>query len=161
TVMPPSRNDYINLTNPWPDQLNNSFDRKRREIQSQVTKEAQNAQWDDAGVAAANASPRYGRAQLQNRKGGGVSLVEVRLSPMVPLWASTGDAQDRLLVVRVVQVADREVCQGIVLDWARLEGDLRGVIADLFPDAQLLPVGEDGGAERPAWTMTVLPVRLD
>jgi hypothetical protein len=66
--------------------------------------------------------------------------IAVRLGPMVPLWWTAGDPQQRLLLVRLAQVGPKQVCQGIVLDWPRLQTLLAGEVRDLFPDAHLLPV---------------------
>jgi signal transduction histidine kinase len=53
----------------------------------------------------------------------------------------------------------REVCQGILLDWPRLQKLLAEEIVDLFPQATFLPVRDDVPAH-PDRTMTALPVEL-
>jgi signal transduction histidine kinase len=84
--------------------------------------------------------------------------VTVHLTPMVALWLNPGTGPERLALVRVVSVEDQEVCQGVLLDAGALQEELRGEVADLFPDARLVPVrdGEDA-----ANAMTALPLRLD
>jgi signal transduction histidine kinase len=54
----------------------------------------------------------------------------------------------------------REVCQGILLDWPRLQQLLADEISDLFPKATFLPMRSDV-PEHPERTMTTLPVELD
>jgi signal transduction histidine kinase len=81
---------------------------------------------------------------------------------MVALWLQTKDQQDRLLVARVVRIADRQVCQGIVLDWPRLQQVLASEVKDTFPNARFVPVTEWGvPPERTLSMMTALPVQLD
>ncbi len=54
----------------------------------------------------------------------------------------------------------REVCQGIVLDWPRLQKLLTDEVRDLFPEARLLPMHADT-PPHPERTMTALPLELD
>jgi signal transduction histidine kinase len=54
----------------------------------------------------------------------------------------------------------REVCQGILLDWPRLQAMLAAEVADLFPDATFAPVRDEVPAH-PERTMTALPVEMD
>ena len=79
---------------------------------------------------------------------------------MTALWAPTEDGRERLLLVRLVRIEDKEVCQGIVLDDAALARLLADKVADLFPQAQLTPVHETE-PPRPDRTMTALPLQLD
>ena len=86
--------------------------------------------------------------------------VLVNLSPMTALWTPTENGRERLLLVRLVRIEEKEVCQGIVLDDAALRGLLADKVADLFPDARLLPVHEPDPPQ-PDRTMTALPLQLD
>jgi signal transduction histidine kinase len=54
----------------------------------------------------------------------------------------------------------KEVCQGIVLDWPRLQGLLAEEVKDLFPRARLQPMRQEV-PPHPERTMTALPVELD
>ncbi len=89
--------------------------------------------------------------------------IEVVLSPMVPLWLPHGGAggPDWLVLVRVVQIADQRVCQGIVLDWKRLQEVLGAEVLDPFPQARLMPVRPGDELPPGAGVMASLPVRLD
>jgi signal transduction histidine kinase len=102
---------------------------------------------------------------------------------MIPLWLPGPDQPDHLLVVRIAQegtrpappctkvvaglccasvekVGARSVYQGFALDWPRLRDVLQASIADLFPDARLVPIPE-GTPAHPERTMTALPVQLE
>jgi signal transduction histidine kinase len=91
--------------------------------------------------------------------------VFVTLSPMIPLWLP-GAAPDRLVFVRLVHIEDpgqtenHELCQGILLDVAKLQAQLTAEVADLFPSARLLPMRE-GEPPHPERTMAALPFQLD
>jgi signal transduction histidine kinase len=54
----------------------------------------------------------------------------------------------------------REVCQGILLDWPRLQQLLAAEIDDLFPKARLVPMRGEVPVH-PERTMTTLPVEVD
>lgn len=86
----------------------------------------------------------------------------VNLSPMVPLWLGE-QGQERLIVARLVQIGDRQVCQGILLDWHRLQEILAEEISGLFPDAKFQPVRtrDEDDPPFPERTMTALPIQLD
>ena len=86
--------------------------------------------------------------------------VLVNLTPMTSLWMPTEDGRERLLLVRLIRIEDKEVCQGIVLDDDALRRQLADKVADLFPDARLLPVHE-AEPPQPERTMTALPFQLD
>ena len=88
------------------------------------------------------------------------SEVLVHLTPMTALWMPTEDGRERLLLVRLVRIEEKEVCQGIVLDAAALARLLADRVADLFPRARLLPVHEPE-PPRPERTMTALPFEID
>lgn len=78
------------------------------------------------------------------------SIVEV----MRPLWWG-----DELVLVRRVETGDGQRVEGSWLDWPTLHETLRAEIADLLPNAELLPVaiGSSDGAER---RLATLPLRL-
>ncbi len=86
--------------------------------------------------------------------------VLVNLSPMTGLWMPTEGGGERLLLVRLVRFEEKEVCQGVVLDDDALRGVLAEKVADLFPDARLIPVHEVEPPQ-PERTMTALPFQLD
>ena len=58
-----------------------------------------------------------------------------------------------------LKIGDKQVCQGIVLDWAKLQKELALDIHDLFPEAEFVPV-HDPVPPRPQNTMRWLPVEL-
>src|SRR5262249_56722874 len=61
----------------------------------------------------------------------------VHVGPMVKLWLTPADQEERLLAARLVKIGDQEICQGIVLDWAKLQEVLSEVVKEDFPEAQL------------------------
>jgi signal transduction histidine kinase len=86
--------------------------------------------------------------------------VTVSLTPMVPLWLRPKAGPERLAFVRLVHVEDLEVCQGVLLDADALRQTLTESVADLFPEARLVPAGA-AGADEPETAMATLPFRLD
>ncbi len=54
----------------------------------------------------------------------------------------------------------KEVCQGIALDWPRLQKLLAAEVKDLFPAARVVPMRQPQPSH-PERTMTALPVELD
>jgi signal transduction histidine kinase len=85
--------------------------------------------------------------------------VPVTLGPMVPLWLDSA-GQERLVLARLVQIGNKQVCQGILLDWPRLRTLLTNEVADLFPEAETRPVREELSSDFER-TMTALPLQLD
>jgi signal transduction histidine kinase len=84
----------------------------------------------------------------------------VSLGPMVPLWLHVPEQPELLVVVRPVQIGQKGVCQGIVLDWSELHALLLREVVDLFPSATFHPVqGEH--LLRPDRVMAALPIELD
>jgi signal transduction histidine kinase len=79
---------------------------------------------------------------------------------MTALWMPTDAGRERLLLVRLVRIEEKEVCQGVVLDDDALRLQLADKVSDLFPHARLLPV-HDGEQTQPEQTMTALPFQLD
>jgi signal transduction histidine kinase len=105
----------------------------------------------------ANGSNWFG-TQTPPRAAGAEVLVN--LSPMVPVWLETTAGKENLVLFRLVHIADTEICQGIVLDVPALQEMLAAEVADLFPEARLLPMREREPSQ-PERTMTALPFQLD
>jgi signal transduction histidine kinase len=84
----------------------------------------------------------------------------VRLSLFTPVWMPSADHPEHLFFLRLANVDSTEIIQGIALDWPTIEQELRASVADLFPDARLVPLpdGTPANAER---VMSSLPVQLD
>lgn len=82
----------------------------------------------------------------------------------VPMWMTEPDAQaaDVLFFVRRVQREQDDLFQGILVDWPTLEDLLLEEIADLFPEARLVPVPEEAMSEEmSARTLASVPVSLE
>jgi signal transduction histidine kinase len=90
----------------------------------------------------------------------GGAEVLVYLSPLVPIWLTGHSGEELLLVVRLVRVEDKEVCQGILLDVPALQALLAGEVADLFPEARLVPMRQREPPQ-PERTMAGLPLQLE
>jgi signal transduction histidine kinase len=84
----------------------------------------------------------------------------VKVGGMVPLWVTPEDGEERLLVGRVVEIGEKQVCQGMLLDWNRLQAVLAKQVELEFPEAKFLPQRE-ALPLRPERTMTALPVELE
>ncbi|HZT83204.1 MAG TPA: HAMP domain-containing sensor histidine kinase, partial [Gemmataceae bacterium] len=87
-------------------------------------------------------------------------LAAVSRRPMVPLWLPAVNGRELLVVARLVEVGDRQLVQGVVLDWTHLQKVLAAEVAELFPDARFLPM-RDPEPPHPERTMTHLPVEMD
>lgn len=85
--------------------------------------------------------------------------ITVGLTPMVPVWLMAEEGRESLLLVRLVEIEQDQLCQGIVLDEKKLEQLLLDEIHDLFPDAQLKRVKQE--VPHPERTMAALPFELD
>ena len=134
----------------------------RLDQKNRVQREASNsAQFNDYDVTCSNLI-RNGEDWLigsPTRRAKSVSA-EVSVGPLTPLWLKATAGEDWLLLVRIVHIDQKEICQGIVLDWPRLQSLLVAEVADLFPDARILPVNGDELSD-PARAMTALPLQLD
>ena len=116
---------------------------------------------EDAPVPLAN-TVRNGEDWFRSnlRRGARSQEAPVALGALVPLWLADGKEQDRLMAARLVRIGQKQICQGIVLDWPRLQALLAEEIHDLFPEARLRPVKEEE-PPFPERTMAALPVQLD
>src|SRR4029077_20226355 len=78
------------------------------------------------------------KSRLNNeeaRKRAAPEKLTVRLSrQMVPLWLTGNGQPDRLVLARRLQIGAHQLCQGVVVDWPRLQKVLAEQIHDLFPD---------------------------
>ena len=158
-VVPAPRTDFANNRNgDNPSNLANDYDLRQQATQSNAT---QGPQRFDRSVAMNNVV-KNGENWLNfpGPMGTPGSEVLVHLTPMTALWAPTEGGRERLLLVRLVRIEEKEICQGIVLDDAALARLLADKVADLFPRARLLPVRE-AEPPRPERTMTALPFSLD
>jgi signal transduction histidine kinase len=81
--------------------------------------------------------------------------------PMTPLWVKTEKDQERMIIARRVQVGNKHVVQGIVLDWEKLQKQLSGRFDELFPEGRLKPMYDLSPPPHPERTMAALPVELD
>ena len=60
---------------------------------------------------------------------------------MVPLWVPSNQDAERLVLLRLVSIEDKETCPSVVvLDRQRLQTVLAEEVMDLFPEARLVPV---------------------
>ncbi len=86
------------------------------------------------------------------------TLIDIHMSALHPLWLDA-EGESQLLMVRLVSIQKREVCQGVVLNWPKLNALLLQQVQDIFPDAELSPVLPGTPAD-PERTMSTLPVQL-
>jgi signal transduction histidine kinase len=86
--------------------------------------------------------------------------VGVSMSSMVGLWLPTTANRSRLIVMRLIRLDERVLCQGIVLDGEKLAALLAEEVQDLFPGAHIRQAVDPKPGELPQ-TMTSLPLYLD
>jgi signal transduction histidine kinase len=87
--------------------------------------------------------------------------VLVSLGPMVPCWLEVKGQPERLICARYVQIGTKDLYQGIVLDWPRLQKLLVDAVRDdLFSQASLQPLRE-AQPEQSERAMAFLPIQLD
>lgn len=88
-----------------------------------------------------------------------VTPVAVRLSPLRAVWLTSADGSVHLMLVRAAAVRDAAVYQGVLLDWESLRPELTALVTDLFPNVELVPIGDAANPD-PEATLNTLPVRL-
>jgi signal transduction histidine kinase len=71
-----------------------------------------------------------------------VASETVEIGALTPLWLN-----ESLLLVRRVKIGEREIFQGILVDWATLRSELLKQLADLFPNARLTPVHQPSDSD--------------
>jgi signal transduction histidine kinase len=141
---------------------NDSSYASRADQRNRVQKESQNPAVKDDFESACNNIFLNGENWLRASSRGarkGVS-VEVNVGSLTPFWLTSDAGDDWLLLVRIVRIGSKEICQGIVLDGPRVETLLADEVRDIFPEARLLPVREDIPAN-PERAMATLPFLLD
>lgn len=106
-----------------------------------------------------NPLPNEGTAPATPAISGSSPLVNY-LGSMRPQWVTVPDGPEMLVLVRTAKVDNKDVCQGIILDWMKLESMLKDEVKDLFPEAKLIPV-KDSTEISPDRVMTALPIQLD
>jgi signal transduction histidine kinase len=97
---------------------------------------------------------------LADKKGMTYQTVGVQLGTLRPVWLPSAEQPDALLMVRAAKVGDKMAYQGFAIDWPKLQGLLKTEVADLFPDARLLPL-PPGEPPHPDRAMAALPVEFD
>ncbi len=82
-----------------------------------------------------------------------LNATEISSAPMTPLWLD-----DELVLARRVSVNGRPCIQGCLLDWPALQRGLLESVADLLPEATLVPSEATTGEE--SRHLAAIPVRL-
>jgi len=163
-------NDADSQKEPSPTQLANQSEsefNKRAQAQKIIRNQSKaQGQGNDLDFTLAN-SKRNGEDWFTDNRTRLVhgEQVAIHIDSMIPLWLSLRTAvpgleQDLLIFVRQVQIGKKQVCQGVVFDWRQLQELLVEKVADLFPEARVLPVkGET--PEHLDTVMSTLPIQLD
>ncbi len=85
-----------------------------------------------------------GTTQMMQAESLQSSEIEIRLTPLVPLWLDPNDhGESKLAFVRTVDYALEKVFQGFIGDWNRLRPELLRRVQDLLPEAELVQVAVD------------------
>lgn len=134
---------------------------RRNQLQNRLNQEITGNQKEDPQVGFNN----FGRGGVdwlyQNELRPSGELVDVHLSPMTPIWLRNGN-RNSLLIARLVRIADRQACQGILLDSDKLCDLLTAEADDLMPGSIVRPLlDEELLDDHTVRTMTVLPFQLD
>ncbi|HVK08894.1 MAG TPA: HAMP domain-containing sensor histidine kinase [Gemmataceae bacterium] len=108
----------------------------------------------------ANLPMQQAPGPFQSKAAPAYQTVEVQLGEMRPIWLPSADQPDHLVLVRGVKVGGKPVYQGFAIDWPKLQALLLDEVADLFPDARLVPL-PPGEPKHPERAMTALPVEFD
>jgi signal transduction histidine kinase len=155
------------FASPIPNQATTEFS-KRAEAQKVIRNQgkAPSQQGNDLDFTLGN-SKRNGENWFTDNRTRPVrgEQVAIHVDSMIPLWLSPRSAeggidQDHLLFVRRVQIGKKQVCQGLVFDWPKLQTLLTEKVADLFPQAKVLPVKGEA-PEHLDTVMSTLPIQLD
>jgi len=88
----------------------------------------------------------------------------VSVGPLVPvmLAGTATDSSTLLSFVRKVRGSRKQLLQGFVVDWERLEGTLLAQVSDLFSTARLHPDAEREAADDPSGAvLTTVPAFLE
>jgi signal transduction histidine kinase len=132
----------------------NTRNQVQEDNRSQVAQDDLNVLW---GNTCRNGEDWFFRTRVRPPRG---EAAAVNLQALIPLWLREEGQDDLLVMARPVKIGERNVCQGIVLDWPQLQQLLVEDVADLFPAAQILPV-HSSLPPHPERTMSALPLELD
>jgi signal transduction histidine kinase len=102
----------------------------------------------------------FGMGVAADKKSKEYQTVDVQLGTLRPVWLPAADQPDALLMVRAAKVGGKPVYQGFAIDWPKLQTLLKAEVADLFPDARLVPL-PPGEPPHPDRAMAALPVEFD
>lgn len=84
----------------------------------------------------------------------------VQVGPFVPLWVTDSAPQSALIYLRQIHVGRDHHLQGFLVDWPHLRATLLEEVADLMPDADLLPriAPLDAASAAPSVNLATVPV---
>jgi signal transduction histidine kinase len=158
-----SNNDQLSnpAQNPMAQQVQNNVAEYETRSQTKRVSESRGSERSSREIVVYSpAGPGDNWFNLKPSKNSLITKTQVQLRPMTPFWMTDHDGVDHLLLMRLVNLDDREICQGILLDDRRLTVLLTKEVVDLFADATILPV-KDAVPPHPDRTMTALPLELD
>ena len=144
--------------NPMAQQVQNNYAEFEARAGNKRANEARNTIRSGQEIVVIN--PNVDWFNLKPSKNSLITKVRVQLRPMTPFWMPDHEGVNHLLLMRLVTLNDRDICQGILLDDERLTVLLTNEVVDLFPDARIVPI-KDADPSHPDRTMTALPFELD
>ncbi len=86
----------------------------------------------------------------------------VHVGAFVPIWVKGRGGDDDLFYLRQIDVNGEMHLQGFLVDWPRMRGTLLEEVADLMPDADLVPCTQprDSPSLQPASNLATVPATV-
>ncbi len=158
-VPPRGNNDLTsNNANPMQQQVQSNYVESELRNQTKRGYETRASERSSQEITVYN--PNVDWFNLKPSKNSLITKSRVQLRPMTPFWMTDHNGDDHLVLMRLVRLDDRDICQGILLDDRALTTLLTATVNDLFPEARIVPV-KDADPPHPDRTMTALPFELD
>ncbi len=133
----------------------------------QAKRAARNAQSNEVYQASAQQLDK-GTSPQQIETGSNLPLVAldksdtVHVGAFVPIWMDSETREPELMYLRQIHVGPDDHLQGFLVDWSRLRAALIEEVADIMPEARLVPRAEPlaVAADSPSMDLATVPARI-